>query len=216
MKYLVTLCLFLFCIKTVSRCLSFRYNLGGNIVGTVFEALERSPIIAATDREGWKTAASSLAEVLFHLDANIMTVSDDIALAKQNGKFVFVHIDLAEGIGKDRAGIAWLKGLGADGIITTRTQLVRAAADCGLLAIQRFFVLDSKGMNSIAENVGKAAPDMIEIMPGVIPKALKLFSGQKIPVIAGGLIETEHEVTVALSAGAFAVSTGKRLLWQEN
>ena len=185
-------------------------------MNAVFEALERSPIIAATDCVGWKEAACSLAEVLFHLDANIMTVGDDIALAKQNGKFVFIHIDLAEGIGKDKAGIAWLKSLGADGIITTRTQLIRAAAECGLLAVQRFFVLDSKGMNSIAETVGKAAPDMIEIMPGVIPKALKLFSGQKVPVIAGGLIETEHEVTTALSNGAFAVSTGKKHLWQEN
>ena len=183
---------------------------------TVFEALERSPIIAATDRTGWKTAACSHAEVLFHLGADIMTVSNDIALAKQNGKYAFVHIDLAEGIGKDKAGIAWLKALGADGIITTRTQLIRAAADCGLLAVQRFFVLDSKGMHSIAETVGKAAPDLIEIMPGVIPKALKLFSGQKIPVIAGGLIETRQEVTVALSSGALAVSTGKRPLWDEN
>ena len=35
----------------------------------------------------------------------------------------------------------------------------------------------------------------------------------KIPVIAGGLIETKAEVTEALCQGALAVSTGKQELW---
>lgn len=181
----------------------------------IINALERTPVIAATDRAGWQRAVLSDAEVLFHLGADIITVSDDIKAAKRNGKFVFIHIDLADGIGKDKAGIEWLKRLGADGIISTRTQLIRAAHDCGLLAVQRFFILDSKGMHSIAETIENTRPDLIEIMPGVIPKALKLFSRQDIPVIAGGLIETKQEVTAALSAGALAVSTGKKELWND-
>ena len=181
----------------------------------VMDALERAPIIAATDRAGWQRAVSSDAEVLFHLGADIITVSDDIKAAKRNSKFVFIHIDLADGIGKDKAGIEWLKVLGADGVISTRTQLIRAAHDNGLLAVQRFFMLDSKGMHSVAETIENTRPDLIEIMPGVIPKALGLFSRQEIPVIAGGLIETKQEVTAALSAGAVAVSTGKKELWNE-
>ena len=181
----------------------------------VIEALERTPVIAATDRVGWQSAVLSDAEVLFHLGADIISVGDDIASAKQSGKFVFIHIDLADGIGKDKAGIEWLKVLGADGIISTRTQLIRAAHDSGLLAVQRFFILDSKGMHSISETIENTRPDLIEIMPGVIPKALRLFSRQEIPVIAGGLIETKQEVTAALSADAIAVSTGKKELWNE-
>jgi len=181
----------------------------------IINALERTPVIAATDRAGWQSAVLSEAEVLFHLGADIITVGDDIAAAKQNGKFVFIHIDLADGIGKDRTGIEWLKKLGADGVISTRTQLIRAAHDNGLLAVQRFFMLDSKGMHSVAETIENTRPDLIEIMPGVIPKALKLFSRQEIPVIAGGLIETKQEVTAALSAGAVAVSTGRKELWNE-
>ena len=182
---------------------------------SVINALERTPVIAATDRAGWQMAVSSDAEVLFHLGADIISVGEDIAAAKQNGKFVFIHIDLADGIGKDKAGIEWLKVLGADGIISTRTQLIRAAHDSGLLAVQRFFMLDSKGMHSVAETIENTRPDLIEIMPGVIPKALRLFSRQEIPVIAGGLIETKQEVTAALFAGAIAVSTGKKELWNE-
>lgn len=181
----------------------------------IINALERMPVIAATDRSGWQSAVLSDAEVLFHLGADIITVGDDIAAAKQNGKFVFIHIDLADGIGKDRTGIEWLKKLGADGVISTRTQLIRAAHDNGLLAVQRFFMLDSKGMHSISETIENTRPDLIEIMPGVIPKALKLFSRQEIPVIAGGLIETKQEVTAALSAGVVAVSTGRKELWNE-
>lgn len=181
----------------------------------VMDALERTPVIAATDRMGWQSAVLSDTEVLFHLGADIITVSDDIKAAKRNGKFVFIHIDLADGIGKDKAGIHRLKTLGADGIISTRTQLIRAAHDSGPIAVQRFFMLDSKGMHSVAETIENTRPDLIEIMPGVIPKALKLFSHQAIPVIAGGLIETKQEATAALSSGAIAVSTGKKELWNE-
>ena len=103
--------------------------------------------------------------------------------------------------------------LGADGIITTRSQLVRQAKDCGLIAVQRFFVLDSKGMHAIFESLKNTQPDLIEIMPGVIPKVLKLFSTQSIPVIAGGLVETKAEVTAVLGNGALAISSGQRTLW---
>ena len=179
----------------------------------IIKVLERTPIIAATDSGGWQKAILSDVEVLFHLSANIMTIVSDIKKAKTNNKYIFVHIDLAEGIGKDRTGIKWLSRLGVDGIISTRAQLIRNAKECGITAIQRFFVLDSKGMNSISEMIDTTRPDLIEIMPGVIPKALSLFSEKGIPVIAGGLIETKAEVTAALSSGAVAVSTGKSKLW---
>lgn len=179
----------------------------------IIDALERTPIIAATDSAGWQKAVMSDVEVIFHLSANIMTIGNDIKKAKEHNKYIFVHIDLAEGIGRDRTGIKWLAELGADGIISTRAQLIRNAKDCGLTAIQRFFVLDSKGMGSISEMIDTTRPDLIEIMPGVIPKALSIFSEKGIPVIAGGLIETKAEITAALSSGAIAVSTGKSNLW---
>lgn len=95
-----------------------------------------------------------------------------------------------------------------------RTPVI-AAHDSGLLAVHRFFMLDSKGMHSVAETIENTQPDLIEIMPGVIPKALRLFYHREIPVIAGGLIETKQEATAALSSGAIAVSTGKKELWNE-
>ena len=61
--------------------------------------------------------------------------------------------------------------------------------------------------------IASAKPDFVEIMPGVIEKVIKKFASDKIPVIAGGLLETKGEVTAALKSGALAVSTGKKELW---
>jgi len=179
----------------------------------ILDVFASSPIIAATDSAGWQTALDSEVSVLFHLNANIMTVDREIKAAKENGRLVFIHIDLAEGIGKDKAGIRWLAACGVDGIISTRTNLIRSAKDFGLITIQRFFILDTKGMHSIRETLENIHPDLIEIMPGVIPKAITLLSEHGIPIIAGGLIETKAEIMAALSSGAIAVSTGKRDLW---
>ena len=141
--------------KYGSRFVSLFVFLGAVFVykQNIAEALERTPVIAATDSAGWQRALMSETEVLFHLNADIMTVAKDIKRAKAKNKYIFVHIDLAEGIGKDRAGIKWLSALGADGIISTRAQLIRSAKEFGLTAVQRFFVLDTKGMKSISEMI---------------------------------------------------------------
>ena len=83
----------------------------------------------------------------------------------------------------------------------------------GLLTVQRFFALDSKGMESIEDMLRTSTPHLVEIMPGVIGKAIRRFSGCGIPIIAGGLVETKQEVTEAISCGAAAVSTGREDLW---
>ena len=151
--------------------------------------------------------------MIFCLKTNILNVADRVKAAHGAEKCILIHVDLADGIGKDRAGIDYLASLGVDGIISTRTQLCRHAKDRGLIAVQRFFALDSQGMESIGENLENSVCDLAEIMPGVIGKAISRFSGGRTPVIAGGLIETKKEVLSALECGALAVSTGKRELW---
>ena len=152
--------------------------------------------------------------MLFYLSADLISIAQRIERAHLSGKHIFVHIDLAEGIGKDRAGIRYLAQCGVDGIISTRAQLIRLAKDQGLLTVQRFFALDSKGMDSIDEVLRNTNPHLMEIMPGVIGKAICRFSKGHISVIAGGLVQTKQEVTDALSCGATAVSTGCPQLWQ--
>lgn len=52
---------------------------------------------------------------------------------------------------------------------------------------------------------------MIEIMPGTLDKVIKKLKNEiNIPIIAGGLIETQEEIKASLESGASAVSTGKK------
>ena len=177
------------------------------------DLLECFPIIAAIRDDRWEAALSSPAEVLFYLECNLMTVEQRIRQAHDAGKILFIHIDLSEGIGKDRTGLAYLAKCGADGIISTKAQLIRLAKDLGLLTVQRFFALDSQGMGSVLEVLKNTNPHFMEIMPGVIPKVITQFAKSNVPVIAGGLLQTKAEVMEALGAGATAVSTGSKTLW---
>ncbi len=179
----------------------------------LIECLEDNPVIAAIRDDKWDAALHAPVQVLFYLSANLLSVKDRIRQAHEAGKLVMVHMDLAEGIGKDSSGVQYLADCGADGIISTRANIIRLAKTHGLAAIQRVFALDSKGMESIDEMVKNANPHLIEIMPGVVEKAIRRFGGGPTPVIAGGLIETKAEVTSILRCGAIAVSTGQKELW---
>ena len=92
---------------------------------------------------------------------------------------------------------------------------IKIARENDVKTIQRFFVVDSRAIGTAVEMIESAKPDMIEIMPGVAYKAIKEFSECiKTPVIAGGLIETDKEVEMAIASGAVAVSTGNQSLWR--
>lgn len=177
------------------------------------DCLERSPVIASFHEQEFEQTLAAPPEILFDLKASLPKEAKRIKAAHDAGKYIFVHIDLADGIGKDKTGIEYLAALGVDGIISTRGQMIRYAKEAGLLTVQRFFALDTQGLDSIHELLEVSAPDLIEIMPGVISKVIERFAGGNIPVIAGGLIETKAEVTAALAGGAAAVSTGMPELW---
>lgn len=179
----------------------------------LIKCLEENPVVAAVGDDKWADALQAPVQVLFYLSANLLTVAERIQQAHEAGRYVLVHLDLAEGIGRDRTGIAYLARLGADGIISTRAQMIQIAKELGLLTVQRFFLLDSKGLESIGDMLRHTKPDLMELMPGVIGKSIQRFGNAGTPVIAGGLIETKSELTDALGCGATAVSTGKKELW---
>lgn len=179
----------------------------------LMNCLEQNPVVAAIGDDKWEEALAAPVQVLFYLSANLLTVAERIRQAHEAGRYILIHLDLAEGIGRDRTGIAYLAQAGADGIISTRAQMIQFARELGLMTVQRFFLLDSKGVGSIDDMLGHTKPDFMELMPGVIGKSIRHFGGGSIPVIAGGLIETKQELTDALGCGATAVSTGKKDLW---
>lgn len=169
---------------------------------------------AVRSDDDFYAALKSDVEVIFLQNSNILNIKQQISDAHDAGKRVFVHMDFSEGIGKDRAGLNFVKLVGADGILTTKTGMVRSARDIGLITVQRFFIVDSHSVDTAVESIKIAKPDIVEIMPGVVEKKIREFAQKSdTPILAGGLIEYEDEVDRALEAGAKAVSTACHKLW---
>lgn len=169
---------------------------------------------AVRTQEDFQAALTSKVDVIFLLYSNILTVEEHIRKTHEAGKKVFIHMDFTEGIGKDRAGMEFLKRLDADGILTTKTNMIRPAKEAGLITVQRFFILDSHSVDTALDSIRIAKPDVVEIMPGVVVKKIKEFADKvNTPILVGGLLEFPEEVDAAIEAGAKAVSTADRILW---
>jgi len=179
--------------------------------------LTMRPVIAAIRSEtDAAQAAKSPTAAVFLLGGSILTLSDTVTMLQGVGKAVFIHMDLCEGLGRDAAAVRWCaRNLRPDGVISTKSQLLHAAKEEGLITIQRMFLMDSASLVSGMKMMKGCPPDLVELMPGLIPKAIRAVSGKlSIPVIAGGMITEADEVAGALQAGALAVSTSDRVLWR--
>lgn len=172
-------------------------------------------IAAIRGREALVKACESNVGIIFDLEPNIETVEESVELCLKHDKKLFLHMDLAEGIGKDKFGLKFVKNMGVHGILSTRANMIKSAKDLGLKTVQRVFILDSQSIET-AESVLKTAPDMVEIMPGIIPVAISdLKKKTDIPIIAGGLVRTKEDIDLISRAGAIAVSTSNSELWKK-
>lgn len=179
------------------------------------DSLQQSPIIAAVkDDEGLRRALASDCEVIFYLYGTLLNIHELVASAIAHGKTPIVHLDLIEGLSTKReVAVDFIrKNTQAAGIISTRPALIRRAKDCGLLTIQRFFLLDSLAYSNVVRQ--KADADFVEFLPGTMPKILSRMSKElPQPMIASGLISDKEDIIAALSGGAVAVSTTNASLW---
>ena len=131
-------------------------------------------IIAAVRNEReLQEAIGSNVRIVFMLVSNVLDIKNQADMVHGAGKKFFVHIDLAEGIGKDECGIRFVKSQGADGIISTRTNIINLAKKEKLVTVQRFFAVDSKSVSTAIETAKSSKADMIEIMPGTVTKAIE-------------------------------------------
>jgi glycerol uptake operon antiterminator len=186
-------------------------------MNSIFDSIEANPVIAAVRQEDDITAAvASQVTTVFLLHADIFNIKSLVDNIRAHGKSAFVHIDLLEGLGKDHRAIDYLGSvIKPDGIITTKSTHIKYAKDIGLFTIQRFFLVDSQSYDMTIKTTRSVQPDMLEIMPAVMPGIIKRICGQlDLPVIAGGLVDTKEDIMEALNAGAIGVSTGKKDLWE--
>lgn len=182
----------------------------------ILELLDDCPVIAAVkDDAGLDGALNSDVAVIFLLYGDILTVDRMVDRVRDAGKRAFVHLDLIDGLSAREVAADFIaRHTRADGVISTRSALVKRAGELGLITVQRFFLLDSMALRNMEKQLAQDASDLIEVLPGLMPKMIRRIrerTGK--PVIAGGLISDKEDVTGALGAGAVAVSTTDPAVW---
>lgn len=175
-----------------------------------YELLNACPVIAAAkNEEGLRHSLDADCRVVFVLYGSVADIPDIVERIDEAGKTPVVHIDLVDGLAAREPAVDYIRlRTAAAGIISTKGVLIKRAREVGLIAIQRFFLLDSMALTNIEKQVKANHPDLIEVIPGAMPKVIRWLSqGLELPVIAGGLIRDREDAENALSAGARAISS---------
>jgi len=85
----------------------------------------------------------------------------------------------------------------------------------GLVPIHGVFWLDSHSLETSYRILQTSRPDYIEVLPGVIPHVIhEIRERTQLPILAGGFIRTQRDIESILQAGAIAVTTSSRNLWE--
>lgn len=182
----------------------------------LYDTLEGCPVIAAVkNREGLENSIASDCAVVFLLFGDICSIGELVEKVKRAGKMAIVHVDLIGGLASKEIAVDFIKrNTKADGIITTKPLLIKRAKELNLFSVLRFFVLDSIALENIEKQEKAVQPDIMEILPGVMPKIIRqICSRATVPVIAGGLISEKEDVIAALASGAVSISTTDERVW---
>jgi glycerol uptake operon antiterminator len=161
-------------------------------------------------------ALDSRCGAIFVLRANGLELSPVVQRIHLAGKLAVVHLDLVDGLSADLAGVRWLARCGADAIISSHGQAVRAIRAEGVVAIQRLLCVSQVGVEVGLVAVARSQPDIVELLPGVIlPQVADLVMPRlDVPLLAGGFIHDAVAARRVLEAGALAVTTSAPALWE--
>ena len=183
------------------------------------ETIRDNPVIAAVQSQGALSAALGLRmPTVFLLGTDIFSAKASVDLGLSANCNVFLHMDLIDGLPASAKALDYVQHrIAPSGVISTKSTLIKHAREQGVFCIQRFFMVDSASYDNAVKTARKIRPNMVELMPGIIPEVLRRFTAEvDIPVIAGGLVTDRRQIIGALSAGALGVSTGCRALWAQD
>ncbi len=181
-----------------------------------FSLIEENPSIAGIkDDAGLRLVLQSDCKVVFVLFGNVMNINGIVHKLKEHGKMVFINVDLIDGFSSREIVLEFLKQHTlADGILSSKATMIKAAKALNLFTIHRFFLIDSFSYRNLAKQAEISRPDCIEIMPGCMPKVIGwVVDSITLPVIAGGLVCDQDDAEAALKAGARAVSSTNPVVW---
>lgn len=181
-----------------------------------YEALMDCPVIAAVkDDKGLERCLESEIQIVFILYGDLVKIPDMVTRLRQRGKKAIVHVDLITGLSGKEVAVDFIKNsTNADGIISTKMSLIRRAKELKMITVFRFFVIDSMAFDNIKRQCESAQPDLVEILPGLMPKIItRVTKMVSAPVIAGGLVAEKADVIAAIEAGAVSISSTNQKTW---
>lgn len=177
---------------------------------------ENTPVIPSVkNNETLELALSSDCGIIFVLYGDILNIADIVHRIKACGKLAFVDVDLIDGFSQKDVIIQFMKkNTEADGIISNKTSVLKAANTENFCTILRFFLIDSFSFDNLNKQIGICHPDLIQILPGCMPKILAwIMTKISLPVIASGLVCEKADVIDALKSGVIAISTTNSDIW---
>ena len=144
----------------------------------IYDMLESNPVIAAVkDTDGLEECVGlEDIKVVFILFGDICSIPGIVQKVRDAGKIAVVHVDLINGLGSREIAVDFIReNTQADGIISTKPALIRRGNELGLFTVHRYFLIDSMALENIKSPQPGIRPDVIEVLPGLMPKVTSLF-----------------------------------------
>ena len=180
------------------------------------ERLQRNPVIAAVkELEALGPAVESACEVIFLLTGNLFNLESIVSQVQEKEKLIYLHVDLLDGFSRDSVALEYIHDkIAPDGIISTKSGLIKSAGELGMATVQRFLSWIPLSVQSAVRSAAALQPDAIEILPGIMPRIVRTLCREvQVPLIAGDSSPPKEDVIQALSAGALGVSTTNPAVW---
>ncbi|WP_349410066.1 glycerol-3-phosphate responsive antiterminator [Pseudalkalibacillus sp. SCS-8] len=182
----------------------------------MFNITKLNPMVAAVrDVNHVEDAIGSKVDIISMMCGNLTNITDIVERIHSAGKFAFLHVDLIKGLANNNEAVDFLaEKVQPEGIVTTKGRLIKKAKECGLVAIQHNFIIDTQAFTMSVRSINQNQPDVVEIMPGLMPRVIRDLKREiEPPLVVGGLLNTKEEILEIIDAGATAVVSGNPALW---
>lgn len=176
----------------------------------LYDNLMEYPLISGVySVDNIETILDSPSKNIFLLDGNIFNLKDISTKVKSKEKSLYICVDSIDGFSKDTWGLEYMvKNVELDGIISSKSSIVKMSMDMGVFTIQRTIIYNTRTLITTLNSLKSIRPHAIELLPGLLSDIIKRINQEtKLPVIASGLINRDMEVDLCLDSGAIGVCT---------
>lgn len=160
---------------------------------------------------------NSTCRIVLLTEANITTLQMMTERVHARGKLAWVNMELLGGFGRDQTGLKLLQNhFHVDGVMSTDSaKLAFLKRHTSLFTVQRFFLTDSRGLETGMNILKNANVDAAEILPActALGHYERFRSCTNIPLLAGGFVYTKAEAERIKRIGYNGITTSSKALW---